>query len=243
MTWNFALQSIDHIINSCAKILYMSGGKISCPIVFRGPNGFSPGYAAQHTQDFCNYYGSIPGLKVVAPYTAKDHKGLLKSAIRDDNPIIFLENETLYEKGYDEIIEEGYIQSLDKAIIEMIGNDVTLIGISISVGICLEAAKILKDFEISCEVINLISIRPIDKETLIKSVRKTRRVFIVDFSWPSFSVASELSTIINENCFNELLIPVQRINGKDIPTPYSKELEELSFPTSQDVVELVRKYK
>lgn len=239
MTWNFALQSIDHIINSCAKTLYMSGGKIRCPIVFRGPNGFNPGYAAQHTQDFCNYYGCVPGLKVVAPYTARDHKGLLKSAIRDDNPVVFLENEMLYEKSSNEAVGRKYLQPLDRAVVEVAGTDATLVGISVSVGVCLEAAELLRNAGVSCEVINLVSIRPIDKETLIASARKTRNVFVVDFSWPSFSVASELAAVISENCFHELSIPVQRINGRDIPTPYSRRLEGTAFPTAQDVVDSV----
>ncbi|KMV66319.1 pyruvate dehydrogenase subunit beta [Encephalitozoon cuniculi EcunIII-L] len=238
MTWNFALQSIDHIINSCAKTLYMSGGKINCPIVFRGPNGFNPGYAAQHTQDFSSYYGAVPGLKVVAPYTAKDHKGLMKSAVRDENPVVFLENETLYNDTY-ENIEEGYVQPLDKAVVEIEGSDVTLIGISLSVKTCLEAAEALGALGISCEVINLVSIRPIDIQTILRSAMKTRCVFVVDFSWPSFSIASELSATIHESCFGRLMAPVQRINGKDTPTPYSKEIEKMAFPTSLDVVNSV----
>ncbi|KAG5859928.1 pyruvate dehydrogenase subunit beta [Encephalitozoon hellem] len=238
MTWNFALQSIDHIINSCAKTLYMSGGKVSCPIVFRGPNGFNPGYAAQHTQDFCSYYGAVPGLKVVAPYTARDHKGLLKSAIRDESPVVFLENETLYSDAYDDI-EKEYTQPLDKAVVEVEGTDITLIGVSLSVRICMEAAKVLKDMGISCEVINLVSIRPIDKKALIGSAKKTKCIFVVDFSWPSFSVASEVSAIIHEQCFGDLLAPVQRINGKDVPTPYSEEIERMAFPTHLDVVDSV----
>ncbi|KAM0672010.1 subunit beta of pyruvate dehydrogenase [Ordospora colligata] len=238
MTWNFALQSIDHIINSCAKTLYMSGGMISCPIVFRGPNGFNPGYAAQHTQDFCGYYGAIPGLKVVAPYTARDHKGLMKAAIRDNNPVVFLENETLYDDVYDDITDE-YVQELDKAVIEVAGADVTLIGVSISVKICLEAEKLLRTNGISAEVINLVSVRPIDKQTIVASAMKTRNVFVVDYAWPSFSIASEISAIIHENCFDSLQAPVQRISGKDIPTPYSENLEKMSFPTHLDVVEAV----
>ncbi|ADM11403.1 pyruvate dehydrogenase subunit beta [Encephalitozoon intestinalis ATCC 50506] len=238
MTWNFALQSIDHIINSCAKTLYMSGGKVSCPIVFRGPNGFNPGYAAQHTQDFCSYYGAVPGLKVVAPFTAKDHKGLLKSAIRDNNPVVFLENETLYDDTYKDI-EQGYMQSLDKAVIEVEGCDVTLVGISLSVKTCLEAAKALKDLGISCEVINLVSIKPIDKQTLLTSAKKTKHVFVIDFAWPSFSVASEISAIIHENCFKDLMASVQRINAKDIPTPYSEKIEAMAFPTCTDVIDSV----
>lgn len=239
MTWNFALQSIDHIVNSCAKTLYMSGGKINCPIVFRGPNGFNPGYAAQHTQDFCSYYGNVPGLKVVAPYTARDHKGLLKSAIRDDNPVVFLENAMLYEEVHDGEIDKEYTQALDKAVVEVEGDDVTLVGISISVGVCLRASEILRDLGISCEVINLISIRPIDRERLVLSARKTKHVFVVDFAWPSFSVASEISAILSESCFHELSIPVQRLNGKDVPTPYSEAIEKMSFPTPQDVVDSV----
>lgn len=238
MTWNFALQSIDHIINSCAKTLYMSGGKISCPVVFRGPNGFNPGYAAQHTQDFCNYYGAVPGLKVVAPYTARDHKGLLKAAIRDGNPVVFLENETLYEDTYEDV-ERGYLQALECAVVEIPGRDVTLIGISISVKICIDAAEALEGLGISCEVINLVSIRPIDKQTVLRSARKTGCVFVVDFSWPSFSVASELSAIIHEGCLGDLSVPVQRLNAKDVPTPYSEGIEKMAFPTHLDIINSV----
>ncbi|TBU04178.1 subunit beta of pyruvate dehydrogenase [Hamiltosporidium tvaerminnensis] len=234
MTMNFALQAIDQIINSAAKTLYMSGGRIKSPIVFRGPNGFAYGVGAQHTQDFCNYYGSVPGLKVVAPYTAKDHRGLLKSAIRDENPVVFLENEILYNYDFDrcESFENPeYLQPLDKAVIEIQGSDITLIGISISMLICQEASQILKEEGISCELINLISIRPIDIETLIKSVTKTRYLCVVDYTWPSFSTASEISAQINEKCFHVLKSPVLRINGEDIPTPYAENLEKMSFPT------------
>ncbi|KAH9411580.1 pyruvate dehydrogenase [Ordospora pajunii] len=243
MTWNFALQSIDHIINSCAKTLYMSGGMISCPIVFRGPNGFNPGYGAQHTQDFCGYYGAVPGLKVVAPYTAKDHKGLMKAAIRDNNPVVFLENETLYDDVYEDVAD-GYVQALDRAVVEVTGTDITLIGVSISVKVCLEAEKLLRAKGISGEVINLVSVRPIDKQAIVASAMKTRNVFVVDYAWPSFSIASEVSAIIHESCFHSLHTPVQRISGKDIPTPYSENLEKMSFPTHLDVVEAVmRTYK
>lgn len=238
MTWNFALQSVDHIVNSCAKTLYMSGGKVSCPVVFRGPNGFNPGYAAQHTQDFSNYYGCIPGLKVVAPYTGRDHKGLLKAAIRDNNPVVFLESEMLYGQTCEDVGRE-YVQALDRAVVEAEGDDVTLVGVSVSVGVCLEAARVLESLGISCEVINLVSVRPIDRDTLEQSVGKTRRMAVVDFAWPSFSIASELSAMIGESCFDNLLAPILRINGKDIPTPYCKSLEDMSFPTADDVVQRV----
>ncbi|KAF7683387.1 Pyruvate dehydrogenase E1 component subunit beta, mitochondrial [Astathelohania contejeani] len=238
MTWNFALQSIDQIINSAAKTLYMSGGLIKTPIVFRGPNGVSPGVGAQHTQDFCAYYGAVPGLKVVAPFSARDHRGLLKSAIRDPNPVVFLENEILYDFTFNRCStfnDTNYCQDLNKAIIEQEGSEITLIGISITVDTCLKAAKLLEKKDISCEVINLISISPIDWETIKRSVIKTRRCAIVDNGWKNFSVASEISAGINEMCFGILKCKILRLNGAFCPTPYAKNLEDMSFPTPEIV--------
>ncbi|ELQ74611.1 Pyruvate dehydrogenase E1, beta subunit [Trachipleistophora hominis] len=242
MTWNFALQSIDHIINTCAKSLYMSNGLLRTPIVFRGPNGFNYGVGAQHTQDFGCYYGAVPGLKVVAPYSARDHRGCLRRALRDKNPVIFLENEVLYKKHFERcksFDDKEYIQEF-KAVVEKEGQDITLIGISLTVGICLEAAQALEEDGISVEVINLISIRPIDYATLVESVQKTRRLIIVDNSWPCFSIASEISANIHEKMFSLLKMPVERINAEDVPTPYALNLEQLSLPSTENVVKRVR---
>jgi pyruvate dehydrogenase E1 component beta subunit len=240
MTWNFALQSIDHIINSCAKTLYMSGGQVRCPIVFRGPNGFNSGYSAQHTQDFSAYYGSIPGLKVVCPYTGKDHKGLLKSAIRDNNPVVYLENEMLYSDMYHEVDSE-YTQPLDKCVVEKGGRDVTVLGISLSLREIFSADKILEDLNVSCEIINLVSVRPVDYDTIVQSVCKTKKIVIVDFSFPQYGVASELSACLYDKCYEVLDKPILRLMGKDVPTPYASNLEKKAFPSSEDVVEAVRK--
>lgn len=241
MTWNFALQSIDQIINTCAKSLYMSDGFLKTPICLRGPNGFNYGVGAQHTQDFCNYYGSIPGLKVVIPYSAKDYRGCLKRALRDKNPIIFLENEILYKQQFEKcktFEDKDYIQEF-KAIVEEEGNDITLIGIGLTVKLCSDAAEILKTKKVSVEVINLISVRPIDYETILKSVKKTKKLIIVDNSWPAFSVASEISVNVNEKMFGKLDKCIKRITAEDVPTPYAENLEKLSLPSTQKVVSAV----
>ncbi|KAF9763027.1 Pyruvate dehydrogenase E1 component subunit beta, mitochondrial [Nosema granulosis] len=239
MTWNFALQSIDHIINSCAKTHYMSGGRITCPIVFRGPNGFNSGYAAQHTQDFSTYYGNIPGLKVVAPYTAKDHKGLLKAAIRDPNPVVYLENEMLYEDECEDVPGD-YTQDLSKAVVEKTGEDVTIIGASLALREIFLASEELKREEIDVEIINLVSIRPLDIETIFKSIRKTKRVIIVDYSYPLYGMGSEISSQIYDKLYKTLLKPITRLNAKDVPCPYSQRLEALVYPKSKDIVEAAK---
>lgn len=248
MNWSFALQAIDHIINSAAKTCYMSNGRIHCPIVFRGPNGFNPGYAAQHTQDFSAVYGAVPGLKVIAPYTAEDHFGLLKSAIKDQNPVVFLENETLYNDTYDESVNfsPDFYQPFKSAII-LCGDHTTLIGVSISVKTCLEIAlHFLEEFGVEMEVVNLISIQPIDYETIFKSVRKTKNVVIVDFNWPCFGIASEISSVLYEEFFTMLRLPILKLTGEHVPTPYSSNLEELCFPGLQravpKIVEHFKKY-
>ncbi|EOB14269.1 Pyruvate dehydrogenase E1 component subunit beta, mitochondrial [Nosema bombycis CQ1] len=238
MTWNFALQSIDHIINSCAKTRYMSGGRITCPIVFRGPNGFNEGYAAQHTQDFSTFYGNIPGLKVVAPYTAKDHSGLLRAAIRDPDPVVILENEMLYDDEYESEYEEGYIQSLNRAVIEKGGQDLTIIGVSLSLREIFKAEIELSKIGISAEIINLVSIRPLDTNTIFKSVNKTGRLLIVDYSYPLYGLSSEISAQVYENCF--LKKPIKRLNAKDVPTPYSKSLEDMVYPKKEDIIEAAK---
>ena len=241
MTWNFALQSIDHIINSCAKILYMSGGKMSCPVVFRGPNGYNPGYAAQHTQDFSTYYGSVPGLKVVAPYSARDYYGLTKAAIRDNNPVVILESEAMYTRRFPAFPEfrTEYCQHLDSAVFERRGGDLTLIGTSISVDVCVEASKMLETEGIFCDVINLVSIRPLDTRKIFESVEKTHCAAVVVFSWPHYGIASEIAATLSERFFNLLRFPTLRICGEDVPTPYAQNLEALCFPTADFVVSAV----
>jgi len=241
MTMNFSLQAIDHIINSSAKSLYMSGGLKKNSIVFRGPNGFAYGVGAQHTHDLSVMYGSVPGLKVVAPFSAEDHKGCLKKAIRDPNPVVFLENEVLYTEKFnftETLADKNYLQEF-KAVIENTGDDITLVGVSISVKICLEVSEMLKKENISAEVINLVSIRPLDVECVLKSVEKTKRLVIVDFNWKTFSVASEISACVNEKLFRVLKSPVQRICAKEIPTPYAKNLEELMYPTKEKVFQKI----
>lgn len=239
MTMNFALQSVDHIINSCAKTLYMST-TINCPIVFRGPNGFSPGYGAQHTQDFCSLYGNIPGLKVVCPYTGKDHKGLLKSAIRDDNPVVYLENDLLYQ---DEVhhVDSDYLQDLNKSVVEKRGTDCTIIGIGLSMREVLKANDVLSDINIDCEIINLVSIRPLDKDTILNSVSKTKKLIIVDYGYPLYGVSSEISALVGETIFDKMEFPVIRLQYKDVPTPYCKKLEDLCYPKCDDIVAAVKK--
>lgn len=239
MTMNFALQSIDHIINSCAKTLYMSTS-INCPIVFRGPNGFSKGFGAQHTQDFCSLYGNIPGLKVVCPYTGKDHKGLLKSAIRDDNPVVYLENEMLYKNEVHNV-DSDYIQQLDKSVVEKNGTDCTIIGIGLSMQEVFKAEDVLNDINIDCEIINLVSIRPLDKKTILDSVNKTKKLVVVDYGYPLYGVASEISALVGEVIFDKLEFPVVRLQSKDVPTPYCKKLEDLCYPKCDDIVEAVKK--
>lgn len=236
MTFNFAMQAIDHIINSAAKILYMSGGQINCPIVFRGPNSVPGKVAAQHSQCFASWYAHCPGLKVVAPYSSSEAKGLLKSAIRDNNPVIFLEHEILYGKSFD--MPDGEIEpmSLDKAIVLKEGTDITITAFSISVDYALHAAKILEDeFGISAEVINLISLRPLDKDTIINSVKKTGRLINVEEGWLSCGIGSEITAIAVEEAFDYLDCEPRRIATADIPMPYSKTLEQLALPSAEKI--------
>lgn len=240
MSFSFALQSVDHIINSAAKTLYMSGGRIKCPIVFRGPNGFAYGVGAQHTQDFTGFYAAIPGLKVVIPYSARDHAGLLRSAIRDPNPVIILENEILYSRQmeFDEsvVYDEEFLLPLGKSIVEVEGESLTIIGIGLTVGLCLEAAKTLKQQGISAEVINMLAINPLDISTVEKSVTKTKKLLIVDYAWPECGVASEISASISSRLFRLLEKPVHTLCSKKIPTPYAEELEKAMYPSTEDIV-------
>ncbi len=236
MTFNFAMQACDHIINSAAKTLYMSGGEISCPIVFRGCNGAASRVAAQHSQCYASWYAHCPGLKVVTPYSAEDAKGLLKAAIRDPNPVIVLENEVLYGKTFDCPTDDDFTIPFGKAKIERAGTDVTLVGYSISVGWALEAAEKLAEEGISAEVINLRSLRPLDTHTIIESVKKTNRLVTVEEGWAYANIGSEIATQVMEHAFDYLDAPVTRVAGADVPMPYAANLEKLALPTVPDIV-------
>ncbi|KAI5360806.1 Putative transketolase-like, pyrimidine-binding domain, thiamine diphosphate-binding protein [Septoria linicola] len=242
MTFNFAMQAIDQIINSAAKTHYMSGGIQPCNITFRGPNGFAKGVAAQHSQDYSAWYGSIPGLKVVAPYSAEDAKGLLKAAIRDPNPVCVLENELLYGESFtvsDEVQKDDFVIELGKAKIERPGKDVTIVTLSHCVGMALKAAEDLKSKHgIEAEVVNLRSVKPLDLEAIIKSVKKTGHLIALESGFPSFGVGAELIALTAEYGFDYLEAPPVRITGAEVPTPYAEGLEKLSFPTP----ELVSQY-
>ena len=242
MTFNFSMQAIDHIINSAAKMLYMSGGQINCPIVFRGSNSVPRKVAAQHSQCFASWYAHCPGLKVVAPHTSYEAKALLKSAIRDDNPVIFLEHEILYGKSFE--MPDGDIEPmpLDKAIVVREGSDITITAFSISVEYALEAAQILQEKHgISAEVINLISLRPLDKETIIRSVKKTSRIINIEEGWVSCGIGSEITSLVVENAFDYLDHEPMRIATADVPEPYSKSLEELALPNAQKIIDIALK--
>ncbi|MDF7674592.1 pyruvate dehydrogenase complex E1 component subunit beta [Acetobacteraceae bacterium ESL0709] len=241
MTMNFALQAIDHIINSAAKTRYMSGGQVSCPIVFRGPNGAAARVGAQHSQCFASWYAHVPGLKVVVPWSAADAKGLLKAAIRDPNPVIVLENEILYGQKFEAPISEDFVLPIGKAKIEREGKDVTLVAFSIMVGVALEAAELLAKEGIDAEVINLRSVRPLDKETIIASVRKTNHIVSVEEGWPVAGIGAEICTIAVEEAFDWLDAPPVRVCGLDIPLPYAANLEKLALPKPEWIVDAVRK--
>ena len=239
MTFNFSMQAIDHIVNSAAKQYYMSAGDIDCPIVFRGPNGVAAGVSAQHSQCFAAWYSSIPGLKVVSPWNAEDSKGLLKSAIRDPNPVIFLENELLYGKEFElseEAQRDDFLLPIGKCHIEKTGKDITIVAFSKMVGLSLEAAEMLKIQGIEAEVINLRTIRPLDRETIINSVKKTNHLITVEEGWPQHGVGAEISTIIMESdAFDYLDAPVSRITGADVPMPYATNLENAAIPHVNDI--------
>lgn len=240
MTFNFAMQAMDQIINSAAKTLYMSGGQMGCPMVFRGPNGAAARVAAQHSQDYSSWYAHVPGLKVVSPYTAADAKGLLKSAIRDPNPVIFLENEILYGQKFEVPVLDDYLVPIGKARIARQGTDVTLISHSRPVGFCLEAAETLAAEGIQAEVIDLRSLRPIDFETVLASVQKTNRVVTVEEGWRFSGIGAELAATITERAFDYLDAPVLRVTQEDVPMPYAANLEVLSLPNAGKVVEAVK---
>lgn len=241
MTWNFGMQAIDHIINSAAKTLYMAGGKLGCPIVFRGPNGAAARVAAQHSQCFASWYAHVPGLKVVAPWSAADAKGLMKAAIRDPNPVVFLENEILYGQTFEVPEDEDYVIPIGRAKIEREGTDVTIVAFSIMVGKALEAAKQLAEQGISAEVINLRTIRPLDRHTILESVKKTNRIVSVEEGWPFAGVGAEIAALIGEHAFDYLDAPLVRVCSADVPLPYAVNLEALALPQASHIVEAAKK--
>ncbi|MBO9444716.1 pyruvate dehydrogenase complex E1 component subunit beta [Ruegeria sp. R14_0] len=240
MTFNFAMQAIDQIINSAAKTLYMSGGQMGCPIVFRGPNGAAARVAAQHSQDYAAWYMQVPGLKVVMPYSAADAKGLLKSAIRDPNPVVFLENEILYGRSFDMPQVDDLTVPLGKARIWREGTDVTIVSFGIGMQFALEAADKLAEEGISAEVIDLRTIRPMDTGAIINSVMKTNRLVTVEEGWPQGSVGSYISSVVMQEAFDYLDAPVINCTGKDVPMPYAANLEKLALVTTDEVIAAVK---
>ncbi|KAI9736352.1 MAG: pyruvate dehydrogenase E1, beta subunit [Cirrosporium novae-zelandiae] len=245
MTFNFAMQAIDQIINSAGKTHYMSGGIQPCNITFRGPNGFASGVGAQHSQDYTGWYGSIPGLKVVSPWSSEDAKGLLKAAIRDPNPVVVLENELLYGESFpmsEEAQRDDFVIPLGKAKIERPGTDLTIVTLSRNVGLSLKAAEELKQkYGVETEVINLRSIKPMDVEAIIKSVKKTGHMMAVESGFPSFGVGAELMALTMEYAFDYLQAPAARITGAEVPTPYAQNLETMAFPQVDTIVNYAAK--
>jgi pyruvate dehydrogenase E1 component subunit beta len=240
MTFNFAMQAMDQIINSAAKTHYMSGGQMTCPVVFRGPNGAAARVAAQHSQCYASWYAHVPGLRVLSPWSAADAKGLLKAAIRDPNPVIFLENEILYGQSFDVPDDPDFVLPIGKAKIERAGNDVTITAFSIMVGKALQAAEELAKQGIDAEVINLRSLRPFDTETIVNSIKKTNRLVSVEEGWPFAGIGSELAAQMMEQAFDWLDAPVTRVHGLDVPLPYAANLERLALPQSENIVEAAR---
>ncbi len=241
MTFNFAMQAIDHIINSAAKTLYMAGGQLGSPIVFRGPNGSASRVAAQHSQCYASWYAHVPGLKVVSPWSAADAKGLLKAAIRDPNPVVVLENELLYGQSFEVPTDEDFVIPIGRAKIEKEGTDVTIVAFSIMVGRALEAAKKLEEEGIKAEVINLRTIRPLDRWTIIESVKKTNRIVTCEEGWGYAGIGSEIASVVNEHAFDYLDAPVTRVSAKDVPLPYAANLEKLAVPQVDDIIAAVKK--
>jgi len=241
MTFNFAMQAMDQIINSAAKTLYMSGGQMGCPIVFRGPNGAASRVAAQHSQCYASWYAHVPGLKVVAPWSSADAKGLLRAAIRDPNPVIFLENEILYGHSYECPVDEDFILPIGRAKVERTGKHVTLVAFSVMVGVALKAAETLAEQGIEAEVINLRSLRPLDTATIVESVKKTSRLVTVEEGWPFAGIGAEVAMQVIEHAFDWLDAPPVRVHGVDVPLPYAANLEKLALPQPEWVVDAVKK--
>jgi pyruvate dehydrogenase E1 component beta subunit len=241
MTFNFAMQAMDQIINSAAKTLYMSGGQMGCPIVFRGPNGAAARVAAQHSQCYASWYAHVPGLKVVAPWSSADAKGLLRAAIRDPNPVIFLENEILYGHTYECPTDEEFILPIGRAKVERVGQHVTIIAFGIMVGTALQAAETLAAQGVEAEVINLRSLRPLDTAAIIESVKKTNRVVTVEEGWPFAGIGAELAMQVVEHAFDWLDAPPVRVHGADVPLPYAANLEKLALPQPEWIVDAVKK--
>jgi pyruvate dehydrogenase E1 component beta subunit len=241
MTFNFSMQAIDQIVNSAAKTLYMSGGQLGCSIVFRGPNGAASRVAAQHSQCYASWYAHLPGLKVLAPWSAADAKGLLRAAIRDPNPIIFLENEILYGQTFDCPTDEDFILEIGKAKIERQGKDVTIVAFSIEVGLALQAAEVLAKQGIDAEVVNLRSLRPLDIDTIVASVKKTNRLVTVEEGWPYAGIGAEVAMQVMEAAFDYLDAPPVRVAGLDVPMPYAANLEKLALPTIDHVVDAAKR--
>ncbi|HET7715128.1 MAG TPA: pyruvate dehydrogenase complex E1 component subunit beta [Bauldia sp.] len=240
MTFNFAMQAIDQIVNSAAKTLYMSGGQMGCPIVFRGPNGAAARVAAQHSQDYSAWYSQVPGLKVIQPYTAADAKGLLKAAIRDPNPIIFLENEILYGQSFEVPKLDDFVIPIGKARIARPGRDITIVSFGIGMTYALKAASELESLGIDAEVIDLRTIRPLDLDTVVESIKKTNRCITVEEAWPVNSVGSYIASEIMLRAFDWLDAPVMKVAGKDVPMPYAANLEKMALPSVADVVEAAK---
>jgi pyruvate dehydrogenase E1 component beta subunit len=241
MTFNFAMQAIDQIINSAAKTLYMSGGQMGCPIVFRGPNGAASRVGAQHSQCYASWYAHCPGLKVVAPWSAADAKGLLRAAIRDPNPVVFLENEILYGQTFDCPTDPDFILPIGEAKVERPGSHVTIVAFSIMVGVAMKAAEALAAEGIEAEVINLRTLRPFDTATVVESVKKTSRVVTVEEGWPFAGIGAEINMQVIEHCFDWLDAPPVRVTGLDVPLPYAANLEKLALPQPDWVVAAVKK--
>eukprot|EP01119_Soliformovum_irregulare_P005375 TRINITY_DN17142_c0_g1_i1.p1 TRINITY_DN17142_c0_g1~~TRINITY_DN17142_c0_g1_i1.p1 ORF type:complete len:375 (+),score=122.03 TRINITY_DN17142_c0_g1_i1:48-1172(+) len=244
MTMNFAMQAIDHIINSAAKLRYMSGGTIKIPVVFRGPNGPPTGVSAQHSQCFAAWYGSCPGLKVIAPWSADDHKGLMKAAIRDENPVVVLENELLYNETQTLSVEaqdKDFVIPFGLAKVEHEGSDISLITFSRQVGNAIKAAEALKKDGIKAEVVNLRSIRPLDINTIVNSVRKTNRCVTIEEGWPHYGVGAEIIAQLNEHAFDSLDAPVERVTGADVPMPYAKGIEDKAMVQVENIVNAAKR--
>ena len=240
MTFNFAVQALDQILNSAAKTLYMSGGQMGAPIVFRGANGVAARVAAQHSQCYASWYAHCPGLKVVSPWSAADAKGLLKAAIRDPNPVVFLEHEILYGQSFDVPDDPDFVLPIGRAKVERPGADVTITAFSFAVGMALEAAEALAAVGIEAEVINLRTLRPLDTDTIIQSVRKTNRLGTLEEGWPACGIGSEIAAVIMEHAFDDLDAPVVRVAGADVPMPYAANLEKLALPTIDHIVEAAK---